>query len=135
MDWGIFIPGDFSRYVTHFNRSEYAGLFADYRQRCAPCLEAVEAERADEAAAELVEYGESLVRPWIKKRVLFDIKCLFTLYTIPAALDSGEAGRAFAAALVACWNSRRPKDCIQAASSAELMKGFEDTGIFGFKKF
>ncbi len=132
MDYELLIPKDYSWYVTHFNRREYAALFKGYLERCGQFFAAAESPDA----AGLVTYAESFVRPLRKKLVLFDLKTLFVLYTLPAMreLGTGESA-AFAGELESVWNQRHPEQSLSAVSYSELMQGFEDAGILGFKKF
>lgn len=132
MDPELIIPKDYSLYITHFNRSEYAGLFARYLERCRDFFE----RTPQPDAAVVVEYAEGLVRPFKKKLVLFDMQRLFALYTVPASLELGtQAGRVFADELRRRWAERHPDNVFGSASYGEIMAGFEDAGILGFKKF
>ena len=86
MDVRQLVPVDFSDYFAHFTRSDYPAFFRRYTALAGPVLAALSSPaEAEAAAAELVAHCGTLLRPLRRKVILFDLKSLFTLYTVPAA--------------------------------------------------
>ena len=134
MDIRRLVPGDYSAYFAHFNRSEYAEYFRRYAEIADPIFRALSSEDEAEAAAkELAAHCGTLPRKFFRKADMFDLKSLFMLYTVPAALEFGTAAsKRFADALVAEWGRLYPAYNFTAGSYPELMDGFESAKIMGF---
>ena len=134
MDIRQLVPVDFSEYFTHFNRSDYPAFFRRYTALAKPVLAALSSPvEAEGAASELVAYCGTLLRPLRRKVMLFDLKSLFTLYTVPAALElGGESAEAFARRLAGEWNRQYPAFSFAIGTYGELMKGFENAKLLGF---
>lgn len=134
MDIRQLVPGDFSVYFAHFNRSDYPAFFQRYIRLSQPVFRELSSqEEAETAAVELVAYCGTLLRPLRRKVTLFDLKSLFTLYTVPAALAyGGTPVAAFARCLTAEWNRRYPAFSFSIGTYEELMKGFENAKLLGF---
>ena len=128
------VPVDFSDYFAHFTRSDYPAFFRRYTALAGPVLAALSSPaEAEAAAAELVAHCGTLLRPLRRKVILFDLKSLFTLYTVPAALEhGGEAAEAFAQRLAEEWNRQYPAFSFAIGTYGELMKGFENAKLLGF---
>lgn len=134
MDIRQLVPVDFSDYFAHFNRSDYPLFFQRYATLAEPVLTALASpNEAENAAVELVTYCGTLLRPLRRKVILFDLKSLFTLYTVPAALEHGsECAETFALRLTAEWNRQYPASSFAVGTYGELMRGFEDAKLLGF---
>ncbi len=134
MDIRKLIPGDYSAYFAHFNRSDYAGYFRRYTEIAEAIFSALSSEDEAEAAAkELAVHCGTLPRRFFRKADMFDLKSLLALYTVPAALKFGTAAaKCFADTLVAEWGRLYPAYSFTAGSYGELMQGFENAGIMGF---
>lgn len=135
MDAKCFVPENYGRYVKSFNRMDYAAAFEDYCRASESAYDALPGCDIDSLVAELVAYCESLIkRPWRKAVINFDLMCLFSLYTVPAALKRGdEASRLFAEKLCEEWNRNHPKQTFRCGTYEMLIEGFRTKTIFGFK--
>jgi len=125
---------NYSYYVQHFNRLEYAELFEKLKSRLDPFFESTDTVNIPALIDELLAFTEGRIRfPWRRSFVLFELQQYFLLYLVPAALDSAyPAAAEFGGLLRQCWNERYPKHSFAAATYEDIASGFENN-IFGFK--
>jgi len=111
--------------LQHFNRSEYAIEFDNYRRSTEHFFAELKADDIDDTVEKLIGMADGLTkRRFGSKTRLFDFRAFLCVYVCPAAMSANDTARAFAESLIKEWNSRYPKFSFQSAGFEEIQGGF-----------
>ncbi len=133
MEVRCLVPEDRGAYLAHFSQREYPAWFSRYQALAQPVFDRLDTpEEAEAAAAALVEYCGTLLRPLRRSSTLEELKSLFALYTVPAAAaHGGQGAAAFAGKLAEHWRRSYPRQPFLQGTYEELMQGFAEKRFLG----
>lgn len=136
MDTNLFIPDNYGWYLERFRPGLYREAFEEYCRVSARAFEALEKGEVspEEASRQLMGHCAGLIKWPGKKLKIYDLKCLLSLFTSPAAELRGSAEAAdFARILNETWNNSYPKEPYKSGDYETLAAGFREKKMFGFK--
>jgi len=123
---------DYRPWLSYFNRKEYREHFAEYKEKCLPLFEFLN-PMPDKIPAIATRLIDSLEQEWTMLRwrwqaraLMDDDRMFFTIYFMPAAMESNLTGaRILAQEINKQWNARFPKYQFGICRSDEIISGFK----------
>ena len=132
MNYELYIPADFTKYLDSFNRRKFEGACDEYLKQCRPFFDELElCEDIDNAAKELVQWLDGRVSGLFKQRKFCDLQYFLLTFAAPAALEqNSEKASAFAEAVKNEWIAHHPDMPYECVAFERLKNGFSNK-IFG----